>query len=82
MLTSFYSSSFFPSFHFPLSQEELLQRHQHEATSLYAMQRLDWELRMQDLKMWDLKVGPKITTEHVPMVSNRDFDLLPHVRHV
>ncbi|XP_072013728.1 uncharacterized protein [Amphiura filiformis] len=59
-------------------KEELLQRHQHESSSLYAMQRLDWELKLQDLKMWDPKSPPKITDEHVPMVQvNRDFDLLP-----
>ena len=61
-------------------QEDLLQRHQHEASSLYAMQRLDWELKLQELKMWDLKSPPKISEEHVPMVKvNREFDLLPHV---
>ncbi|XP_072169393.1 uncharacterized protein [Diadema setosum] len=59
-------------------KEELLQRHQHEASSLYAIQKLEWELKLQELKQWDFKNPPQVTSTHVPIVEvNRDFDLLP-----
>lgn len=59
-------------------KEELLQRHQHEAASLYAIQKLEWELKLQDLKQWDFKSPPQILSNYVPIVEvNRDFDLLP-----
>ncbi|XP_030831008.1 ankyrin repeat domain-containing protein 12 isoform X2 [Strongylocentrotus purpuratus] len=59
-------------------KEELLQRHQHEAASLYAIQKLEWELKLQELKQWDFKSPPPVHSSHVPIVEvNRDFDLLP-----
>ncbi|XP_041454893.1 ankyrin repeat domain-containing protein 12-like isoform X1 [Lytechinus variegatus] len=59
-------------------KEELLQRHQHEAASLYAIQKLEWELKLQELKQWDSKSPPQVHSSHVPIVEvNRDFDLLP-----
>lgn len=58
-------------------KEDLLKRHQHEAMSLYAVQKLEWELKLQEIKMWDSKKPPNIS-KHVPMVEiDRDFDLLP-----
>lgn len=62
---------------FGIFQEDLLKRHQHEAMSLYAVQKLEWELKLQEIKMWDSKKPPNIS-KHVPMVEiDRDFDLLP-----
>ncbi|XP_022092053.1 ankyrin repeat domain-containing protein 11-like [Acanthaster planci] len=59
-------------------KEDLLQRHQHEAASLYAIQKLEWELKLQELKLWDPKNPPQVPSCHVPMVEvDRDLDLLP-----
>ncbi|XP_033625773.1 ankyrin repeat domain-containing protein 11-like isoform X2 [Asterias rubens] len=59
-------------------KEDLLQRHQHEAASLYAIQKLEWELKLQELKLWDPKNRPQVPSCHVPMVEvDRDLDLLP-----
>ncbi|XP_071814449.1 uncharacterized protein [Apostichopus japonicus] len=58
-------------------KEDLLKRHQHEAMSLYAVQKLEWEVKLQETKMWDKK-KPQNISRHVPMVEiDRDFDLLP-----
>ncbi|XP_033118522.1 ankyrin repeat domain-containing protein 12-like [Anneissia japonica] len=59
-------------------KEELLRRHEHEASSLYAIQKLEWETRLQDTHQWDMKNPPTINRTHVPVVLvDRDFDLLP-----
>ena len=59
-------------------QKELLLRHQHEAASLYAIQKLEWELKLQELKLWDPKNPPQVPSCHVPMVEvDSDLDLLP-----
>ncbi|XP_071957304.1 uncharacterized protein [Antedon mediterranea] len=59
-------------------KEDLLRRHEHEASSLYAIQKLEWETRLQELHQWDVKSPPTINRTHVPVVLvDRDFDLLP-----
>ncbi|XP_077983062.1 uncharacterized protein LOC144437904 [Glandiceps talaboti] len=59
-------------------KETLVQRHAHEIASLYAVQKMEWECRLNELHMYDAKKPPLISTEHVPVVElNKDFDLLP-----
>lgn len=59
-------------------QEAMLLRHHNEAESLHAVQKLDWEWKMKELGMCDLKSTPVIDVIHVPMVHvSDDFDLLP-----
>lgn len=59
-------------------KEALLLRHHHEAESLYAVQRLEWEWKLKELGLADSKNPPVIDTVHVPMVQvNDDFELLP-----
>ena len=58
-------------------KEALLLRHHHEAESLHAVQKLEWEWKVKDI------YDHKANTQHiddicVPMVQvNDDFDLLP-----
>lgn len=57
-------------------KELLLLRHHHEAESLFAVQKMDWEWKMKEVS--DLTNVPVIDDLHVPMVQvNDDFDLLP-----
>lgn len=57
-------------------QELLLLRHHHEAESLFAVQKMDWEWKMKEVS--DMNNVPVIDDLHVPMVQvNDDFDLLP-----
>ncbi|CAL1533621.1 unnamed protein product [Lymnaea stagnalis] len=57
----------------------LLLRHHHEAESLYAVQKLDWEWKMKECGLCDHKNTPVIDDLHVPMVTVSDeFDLLPN----
>ena len=59
-------------------KEDLLLRHHHEAESLYAVQKLEWEWKMKDVGLADHKNPAVIDDVHVPMVAvNDDFDLLP-----
>ncbi|KAL5021869.1 hypothetical protein ScPMuIL_001024 [Solemya velum] len=59
-------------------KESLILRHHHEAESLYAVQKMDWEWRMKDFGLCDHKATPVIDELHVPMVQvNDEFDLLP-----
>ncbi|CAH1269026.1 ANKRD11 [Branchiostoma lanceolatum] len=56
----------------------LLLRHHHEATSLQAVQKMEWQLRLQDLGYKDVKSLTDINDFYVPMVTvSEDFDLLP-----
>ncbi|XP_078607974.1 uncharacterized protein LOC144879950 isoform X1 [Branchiostoma floridae x Branchiostoma japonicum] len=56
----------------------LLLRHHHEATSLQAVQKMEWQLRLQDLGYKDVKSLTDISDFYVPMVTvSEDFDLLP-----
>ncbi|XP_059149695.1 ankyrin repeat domain-containing protein 11-like isoform X2 [Physella acuta] len=57
----------------------LLMRHHHEAESLYAVQKLDWEWKMKECGLCDHKNTPVIDELHVPMVAVSDeFELLPN----
>ena len=59
-------------------QESLLLRHHHEAESLFAVQKMEWEWKLKELSLCDYKSKPKIDELHVPMVHvNDEFDLLP-----
>lgn len=56
----------------------MLLRHHNEAESLHAVQKLDWEWKMKELAMCDMKASPVIDDIFVPMVHvSDDFDLLP-----
>ncbi|KAH9502675.1 hypothetical protein Btru_074075 [Bulinus truncatus] len=57
----------------------LLLRHHHEAESLYAVQKLDWEWKLKECGLCDHKNTPVIDDLHVPMVTVSDeFELLPN----
>lgn len=59
-------------------KESLLMRHHHEAESLHAVQKLEWEWKLKEHKLVDHRTTPVIDHFHVPMVQvNDDFDLLP-----
>nr|KAG5712711.1 hypothetical protein BaRGS_029766 [Batillaria attramentaria] len=61
-----------------LEQNLLLLRHHHEAESLHAVQKLDWEYKLKECGQCDYKSSPVIDELHVPMVQvNDDFELLP-----
>lgn len=59
-------------------QGAMLLRHHNEAESLHAVQKLDWEWKMKELALCDMKTSPVIDDIFVPMVHvSDDFDLLP-----
>ncbi|XP_074644585.1 uncharacterized protein LOC141901320 isoform X2 [Tubulanus polymorphus] len=59
-------------------KEALLLRHHHEAESLYAVQKMEWEWKLWETGICDSKTRPNIDDVCVPMVHvNDDFDLLP-----
>ncbi|XP_022251520.1 ankyrin repeat domain-containing protein 12-like [Limulus polyphemus] len=59
-------------------KENMLLRHHNEAESLHAVQKLDWEWKMKELAMCDVKACPVIDDIYVPMVHvSDDFDVLP-----
>ncbi|XP_025114689.1 LOW QUALITY PROTEIN: ankyrin repeat domain-containing protein 11-like [Pomacea canaliculata] len=56
----------------------LLLRHHHEAESLHAVQKMDWEWKLKECGKCDYKSTPVIDEVHLPMVQvNDDFELLP-----
>lgn len=56
----------------------MVLRHHNEAESLHAVQRMDWEWKMKELALCDMKSEPLIEDSLVPMVHvSDDFDLLP-----
>ena len=57
----------------------MVLRHHNEAESLHAVQKMGWEWKMKELNVIDGNTPPVIVSEHVPMVSVTDFDLLPEV---
>lgn len=60
-----------------LLQENMLLRHHNEAESLHAVQKLDWEWKMKELGMCDMKTSPVIDDIVVPIVHvNDEFKLL------
>ncbi|XP_064466869.1 ankyrin repeat domain-containing protein 11-like [Ornithodoros turicata] len=59
-------------------KESMLLRHHNEAESLHAVQKLDWEWKMKELGLCDVRTAPVIDDICVPMVHvSDDFDLLP-----
>ena len=59
-----------------LLQEQMVLRHHNEAESLNAVQKMDWEWKLQEINS-GIKVKPAIDDLHVPMVQvNEDFDQL------
>lgn len=55
----------------------MLLRHQNEAESLHAVQKMDWEWQMKEHNLCDFKSQPHIDETHVPLVHvSDDFDLL------
>lgn len=59
-------------------KEAMLLRHHNEAESLHAVQKLDWEWKMKELALCEMKNTPVIDDICVPMVHvSDDFDLLP-----
>ncbi|GFN79201.1 ankyrin repeat domain-containing protein [Plakobranchus ocellatus] len=56
----------------------LLLRHHHEAESLCAVQKLDWEWKLKECGLCDHKNTPAIDDLQVPMVNvSNEFELLP-----
>ncbi|CAA9993149.1 unnamed protein product [Nesidiocoris tenuis] len=59
-------------------KEAMLLRHHNEAESLHAVQKMDWEWKMKELGLCEMKSTPVIDETHVPVVHvSDDFDLLP-----
>ncbi|KAL1517982.1 hypothetical protein ABEB36_001673 [Hypothenemus hampei] len=59
-------------------KEHMLLRHHHEAESLHAVQKMNWEWKLKELSLCDRKSTPDIDELHVPEVHvSDDFDLLP-----
>ena len=62
-------------------KEALLMRHHHEAESLNAVQKLEWQWKLKDSVLSsssEHKASPALTDSHVPMVVvNDEFELLP-----
>lgn len=59
-------------------KESMLLRHHNEAESLHAVQKLDWEWKLKELGLCDVRTAPVIDDICVPMVHvSDDFDLLP-----
>ena len=62
-------------------QNLLLLRHHHEAESLHAVQKMDWEWKLKECGQCDYKSTPLIDEVHLPMVQvNDEFELLPPQR--
>lgn len=54
----------------------MLLRHHNEADSLHAVQKLDWECKLNELQLLNYSSKLKIDEKHVPMVHVSDnFDL-------
>ena len=49
-------------------QEQMVLRHHNEAESLNAVQKMDWEWKLQEINS-GIKVKPAIDDLHVPMVQ-------------
>lgn len=57
-------------------KEQMVLRHHNEAESLNAVQKMDWEWKLQEINS-GIKVKPATDDLHVPMVQvNEDFDQL------
>ena len=59
-------------------QSSVLLRHHHEAESLHAVQKLEWEWKLKELGLCEPRCSPTIDEVHVPMVTvNDELELLP-----
>lgn len=59
-------------------KEAMLLRQCKEAESLSAIQRLEWEWKLKETGVCDVKSNPTIDERCVPIVAvNDDFELLP-----
>merc|ERR1739838_673367 len=59
-------------------KEHMVLRHHHEAESLHAVQRMDWEWKLKELRLIENNQRPTIDDVQVPQVQvSDDFDLLP-----
>ncbi|XP_065342709.1 ankyrin repeat domain-containing protein 11 isoform X3 [Cloeon dipterum] len=59
-------------------KENMLLRHHKEADALQAIQKMDWEWKMNEHSLCESKSQPVIDSSHVPLVHvSDDFDLLP-----
>ncbi|XP_059478282.1 ankyrin repeat domain-containing protein 11 isoform X2 [Neocloeon triangulifer] len=59
-------------------KENMLLRHHKEADALQAIQKMDWEWKLKEHSLCELKSQPVIDNTHVPLVHvSDDFDLLP-----
>ncbi|RWS05466.1 ankyrin repeat domain-containing protein 11-like protein [Dinothrombium tinctorium] len=57
---------------------DTIARHKRESESLHAIQKLEWEWKMKELGVCDVKCSPHIDDVLVPSVQViEDFDLLP-----
>uniref|UniRef100_A0A5K3FSH9 ANK_REP_REGION domain-containing protein n=1 Tax=Mesocestoides corti TaxID=53468 RepID=A0A5K3FSH9_MESCO len=66
---------------FHLEKKKLLCRQLHEAESLMMVQKLDWEVKLKELHVYDYRanVFDKIPSQHVPLIEvPSDFPLFVH----
>lgn len=59
------------------TKKVMLLRHRKESDSLLAMQRLEWEWKLKEFGLCDLKTSPHIDETHVPKVNVVDNFELP-----
>jgi len=59
------------------TKKVMLLRHRKESESLLAMQRLEWEWKLKEFGLCDLKTSPKIDDKLVPKVDVSDNFELP-----
>lgn len=56
----------------------MVLRQHNEAESLHAVQKMDWEWKMKELSLCELKAQPIIEETHVPIVHVSDeFERIP-----
>ncbi|CAG2162955.1 unnamed protein product [Oppiella nova] len=60
------------------TKDVMLLRHKKESESMLAMQKLEWEWKLKEFGLCDLKTSPNIDDKHVPKVFvSEDFELFP-----
>lgn len=50
-------------------KEIMFNRHNHEAESLHAVQKMDWEWKLKELNLCDAKCTPTIDKTLVPVID-------------
>ncbi|CDS42662.1 ankyrin repeat domain containing protein 11 [Echinococcus multilocularis] len=66
---------------FHMEKKKLLCRQLHEAESLMMVQKLDWEVKLKELHLYDhrMNIFDQIPSQHVPLISvPSDFPLFVH----